>query len=237
MRRSRLCLGVSALSLLLLLGVPRPLAGQSLRPLPPERRWEEQFNRRRPLSGTLVPGIMTGDQKAFVVPDSITLRLPRSDAGRVCVSIASQDGLYSARASFLLPPGSPRTVTLSGPSGHRNPLRRYTASKLVISATLGGDCREELATYVIPQWGAGTLEQDHISVYVNSRDYTDVSWRGPDGSIHVARCPESGETYVVYSRVCRIPISALGPRTALTIRQRRGGGTLVYDSVFVGGPR
>jgi hypothetical protein len=230
--------GLAAILSLICLGQSRPLVGQAERPLSPERRWEERLKRRTPLSGVLVPGVMTGDQDALALPEVITLRLlPEASGEKVCVSVNSQDGLYSAHAYFRIPPGSGRTVTLSGPSGHRRELRRYRTSQLVISATLGDDCRDELATHVVPQWGTETLQHDDIFLYVNSRDYTDVSWRGLDGSVSTARCPETGEAYVVYSRVCRIPAASLRARTALTIRQRRDGRTFVYDSVFVYSPR
>lgn len=212
--------------------------GQVQRPLNPERRWEERLRGRTPLSGVLVPGVMTGDQDALALPEVISLLLlPRASGEKVCVSVNSQDGLYSAHAFFRIPPGSSPIVTLSGPSRHTRKLRRYRASQLVISATLGDDCGDELASHVIPQWGMETLQQDDIFLYVNSRDYTDVSWRGLDGSVSTARCPETGEAYVVYSRVCRIPAASLRARTALTIRQRRDGRTFVYDSVFVDSPR
>lgn len=230
--------GFAAILSLSCLSQSQPLMGQVQRPLSPERRWEEQLERRTPLSGVLVPGVMTGDQDAPALPEIITLFvLPGASGGIVCVSVNSQDGRYSAYASFRIPPGSGRTVTLSGPSRHRRELRRYRASQLVISATLGDDCGDELATHVVPQWGTETLQQDDIFLYVNSRDYTDISWRGLDGSVSTARCPETGEAYVVYSRVCRIPAASLGARTALTIRQRRDGRTFVYDSVFVDSPR
>lgn len=230
--------GLAAIVSMVCSGQSQPLVGQAERPLSPERRWEERLQRRTPLSGVLVPGVMTGDQDALALPEVITLRLPSgASGGKVCVLVNSQDGLYSARAFFWIPPGSSHTVTLSGPSRHRRELRRYRASQLVISATLGENCGDELATRVVPQWGTGTLQQDDIFLYVNSRDYTEVSWRGPDGSVSTARCPEIGETYVVYSRVCRIPAASLGGRTALTVRQRRDGRTFVYDSVFVTSPR
>jgi hypothetical protein len=232
------CSGFAAILSLICLGQSRPLVGQADRPLSPERRWEERLNRRTPLSGVLVPGVMTGDQDALALPEVITLLLRSGASGaKVCVSVTSQDGLYSAHAFFRIPPDPSRTVTLSGPSRHRRELRRYRASQLVISATLGDDCGDALATHVVPQWGTETLRQDDIFLYVNSRDYTDVSWRGLTGSVSTARCPETGEAYVVYSRVCRIPTAGLGARTALTIRQRRDGRTFVYDSVFVDSPQ
>ncbi len=212
----------------------RPLVGQTQRPLTP--RWTEQLRPRTPLSGILVPGIMSGDPEALARTDTITLRLPDGAAGPVCVSVQSQDGRYSAQTRLQIP-GASRIVSLAGPSRYRGELRRYRAGQLAISATLGGDCRDDLATHVVPHWGAGPSAHDDIYLYINSRDYTDVRWRGPDGALAMARCPEAGDEFVVYSRVCRIPAAALGTRTTLTIRQRRDGRTFVYDSVFVGGPR
>ncbi|MBB4635893.1 hypothetical protein [Longimicrobium terrae] len=214
----------------------RPLAGQTQQPLQPDRRWQERLDPRKPLSGVLVPGVMSGSPAALAQSAVITVRHPGGATENLCISVQTQDGLYTAEARFLVPAGAARTVRLMGPTRYRGELRRYQAGQLVISATLGGDCRDELAPHVVPQWGEGggpPSPADDIFLYVNSRDFTDVNWRGPDGRDDTARCYETGDSQVTYRQVCRIPAARVRGRTELIIRQRRDGGTYVYNSVFV----
>jgi hypothetical protein len=215
----------------------RFIAAQTQEPLVPVGgRWEEPRPSRRALSGVLVPGVMTGDQDAVVDPTHITVLLPPNSAGMLCVVVNSQDGRYWAKALFEIRPGTGRSVLLTAPRRYRREFRRYRVRDLVISATLTSDCRDELATHALPLWGDRAVPQDSVFVYINSRDFTNASWRGGGGEVQSVACRETGDAYVVYSRVCRLPVRALGARSALTIRRNPSGGRFAYDSVFVGAP-
>ncbi|MBB4638147.1 hypothetical protein FHS01_004206 [Longimicrobium terrae] len=215
----------------------RCIVAQTQEPLVPlGGRWEERRPPRRALSGVLVPGVMTGDQDALVDPAQITVLLPPNSAGMLCVVVNSQDGRYWARAMFEIRPSAGHSVLLTAPRRYRNEFRRYRVRDLVISATLTPDCRDDLATHALPLWGSRAASHDSIFVYINSRDFTNVSWRSSAGEVQSVGCRETGDSYVVYSRVCRVPVWAVGERTVLRIRRNPGGGRFAYDSVFVGTP-
>jgi hypothetical protein len=215
-----------------------PIAAQAQQPLPPiGRGWAEVFRSRTPLSGVLVPGVTSGDPEALARTDTITLWLSAASSGPLCVVIQSQDGRYTAQARFQLTGGSAPATTIIGPTGYRKELRRYRASQLAVSAILSEDCQDPRATHVVPQLGTNLSQPPTFSLLLNTRDYTDVIWRGLDGQLATTRCPETAERSVVFNRVCRVPTVNLRSRMPFIVRQRRDGRTFVYDTVLISIPQ
>jgi hypothetical protein len=206
-------------------------------PLRPERRWDERWASSVPVSGTVVPGIMVGEQSVRVLDESITLRVPRETPASICVTITSQDGRYHARAQFQAAATSSGIVTLEGPRRYRRNLRRYPAGELAISAELTTSCDGRPATRVPAGWGRRFADGD-VFVYVNSRYHTEALWRAGDGGSKTVVCPEIGNRqYVAFNRVCRIPRAELPEAVSLLVRSRRDGNSFSNTTLSLGYPR
>lgn len=100
----------------------------------------ETYDRRVPVSGAVVVGVVSGDGAGKATPGALMVRIPAGIGGTLCVSLTSVDGRYLA--SFTAPFSAPRTtewVSVRFPSSHGDAVSRFAERDVAIEARLGCD--------------------------------------------------------------------------------------------------
>lgn len=168
-----------------LLASPALIAPASAQVAPPAERFQETFIggggyqfgglRGAPSTqsyggGRLVVGLAIGGDRApeSTAPadlEALRVLIPAaSKPGRLCVTVTSADGRYSAESEHLLPADAVGVAALGLTSAYANEIAEYKAADLLVRARRADECRADAAGVHAP---AALTAGDHLVVRVN----------------------------------------------------------------------
>lgn len=203
-------------------------AAQAMAPLEPRSKWERWVD-EVPVSGGVIVGVMASAARSPVDLNALTVELPRSAAGPLCVEVSSHDGRYSARLEYDLGPSRARTaIALRLPTQYGSRLRSYTASELVVLARLTRKCGDPQGAIVPAAWSQ-TGRGDTVYVFANSRVPTDVLGGVGAAAQYEARCVEVVGVTTAFNLRCAVPRAWLAPNARFVLRTREGRAFQYYQ--------
>jgi hypothetical protein len=121
---------------------------------------QEHYDPHMPVSGAELVSIATTENDASVDDKTPSVYVPASVSGKLCLSIASRDGTYTATAEYALNGMVPKVYVLSFQSEYRE-FRSFKLNDLASLAEMKDDCSSAPPPVrkVLPIfWSRSTLE-------------------------------------------------------------------------------
>ncbi len=145
---------VRALVVALLAGIAGAAAAQPAGGRAPiaAAAFKETYRDNVPVAGEVRVGVVAGDPEATVDPGRLFVRLPATEAPKLCVQILSQDGRYLAELEYDISGSTPGLQPLQFPTRRASEVRGYRARELAVLAHAAtGSCRK-VKEIVVAQW-------------------------------------------------------------------------------------
>jgi len=159
MRYSPVVASVAGIMLL----VSCPLGAQELAPNFTEGLYDEL-----PVGADVIAGVLIGSAHQRMKVDALTITVPSSSAGQLCVELQSIDGVYHASffADLTMFPSRPLSFTLQTEYGE---LFEAEAVDIAVRATTAPSCDVASGQHqYLPVSWAKPEQADTISVFVNT---------------------------------------------------------------------
>ena len=179
---------------------------QDLEPI----HFEEYLNPEVRVSGTTRAGVLLDALDAPASLDRLLVLLPEKlPATRLCLSLVSRSGRYTARLEFELPESAQGFVQLSYPTRFQRELLRDDAPYLTALASLKQDCDAVDANLVPVAWRL-TETVARLDVIINAGTHdARVAVPAADGSVRRFGCQRiEAANNVAFNRICAIELDA-----------------------------
>ena len=189
--------------------------------------FDEHYSSEVPVSGNIIAGVMLvstakatarGFSPHILVPGQI------ADDEIVCLSVVSQDGVYSSRNSYRVPAATESSLI---PADYTKSLYKELlddqAEAFAVKAMLGACGQNGNAPYRVASAGPQASDYDSLLLLIDSLGATDViaAARTPDRKIIKGQCEEIiGQRKTGYDFTCRLPGAALA-EGSLTVKVQR----------------
>jgi hypothetical protein len=169
---------------------------------------KERYSPIRQVSGATLVGVLAGGSDNAVASNIPNVYIPGTPAGKLCLSIASRDGTYSATAEYSLNHTGPGIYALSFHSGYDN-FKSFHMNDLASVAEVKDDCSSGPSTWttrtILPVFWSdqGFAYPIHLLLQADEAD-TRLRASGPNApSLHCSR-PDSGAK-ITFDEDCVIP--------------------------------
>jgi len=223
---------------LLVLWLPGAVLGQTAAPASlVSNPFYESYQPEVAVSGNVIVGVMTAAAAHALVDDSLVLTTTASTADKgVCLTAASNDGIYSSRNQYLLPDAASGAVRLPYRSGLADVVQEY-AGQIAVAAE-SGECNGGGSDYYVLS-SINASSGDDIYIYLNSFGATDVFYQlgnGGDG-IPVEACDYISEgRRTTFDFVCNLGKQPGGEWLDVTIIRERFGREQPPVQLRIAGP-
>lgn len=204
--------------------------------------FEEHFSKEVPVSGNVVAGLMLVPSLAAAKQNFAPyIQLPASSDKPqvVCLSVVSQDGVYSSHNSYQVPINSSgKDIQADYSQSAHNELLSQSNTRIALKAQPGQCGQTQPNKYLIASNGRveGAAE---LFLMIDSLGATDVqvAARGTDRKIVRGQCQTNeGERKTGFDYACRLPIALdAGEKVQVKIQRLRFGRKMPAISLTIDG--
>ncbi len=190
-------------------------AAQEVSRLPVAGKFSEHFSSGPvKVSGVLVVGVLLGRLDFAFTPANLQVDLiTRPLSGKLCLSVNSRDGRYSAENLYDIPAKIARNSGFEFQSAHLAQIGAYSHADMAVLVRDVADCTSREFGVVLPNLISSSDQRDHLTFFINGvPERVSVRMSGPSGAFGVAQ-PCIGKrdaTSIAFSAQCSVLLPA-GP--------------------------
>lgn len=177
------------------------------------------------VSGNVIVGVMTLAAAGAITENQLVVQSEaniKKKPSKVCLRIASRDGIYTSRNDYEVPIGESRRIHLPYESKHRKQVEPNVSDDNIALAATPGDCDSGSSKFLLVSGQELTGRSDAV-IYLNSFGATDVFYKlnknAPD--VPCEYVTEGRRTTFDY--ICRLGSIAAGVAVPVTIIRERFG--------------
>lgn len=180
----------------------------------------ESYQPEVSVSGNVIVGVMALSAVSAMLENKVAVRpTANADDNRVCLRVASRDGIYTSRNIYALPPAVKGPVLLPYQSKLKDVVEAYGTDEIALAAT-SGDCDSGSSRFYLLS-GGENIEPSNVVIYLNSFGATDVFYE-LDGEINGCDYISEGRR-TTYDYICRLGSTGAGESVPVTIIRERFG--------------
>ncbi|MEL6978333.1 MAG: hypothetical protein AAGM38_06615 [Pseudomonadota bacterium] len=213
-------LALSAAAALSIAFAPGQAFAQAADVLTPPSSFDEAFVGANPFArtqtvmggvGRIIVGMRLGAASSETAIDLAALRVavPDGEGDRLCVTLATSDGSYSARSEHALEARYAAPPRLGLATDYADALSSYAETELLVQAERAADCGADAGGVAAP--AVATAGAGELVVSINIGRGRPTAWLeiGDAPATEKARCRR--QEMVAKSHDCAIPIADLAP--------------------------
>jgi hypothetical protein len=182
-----------------------------------------------PVSGSILAGLQHSTPSDST-GKSLWVRIPQAAIGKLCVSVITDDGRYSAAAQFALSALSSGEHSLPYPTKYGERLRRYTSGRTALLASIADVCASpgaNLPTYLPISWSP-PADANKFLVLVNSGDSDVRLYRNSTKTFSQCKKVEMNAARVAYDTICTVDVVSTDSNWIGSIIRNRNDETLPF---------
>ena len=180
----------------------------------------ESYQPEVSVSGNVIVGVMAVSAAAAILDNQVAIQSTRDAAdSRICLRVASRDGIYTSRNIYALPGGAKGTVLLPYQSKLKDVVKSYGTDEIALAAT-SGDCESGSSNFYLLSAGDAEDASD-VVIYLNSFGATDVFYE-LDADVKECEYISEGRR-TTYDYICRLGSIGAGRSVPVTIIRERFG--------------
>jgi hypothetical protein len=182
------------------------IKGQAQATVSPEV-FTEAYLDQVPVSGSILTGLQYSTPSDSA-GKNLWVRIPQEAIGKLCVSVITDDGRYSAAAQFNLSALSSGERSLPYPTKYGEQLRKYTSGRTALLASIADACaspRANLPTYLPISWSP-PADANKFLVLVNSGDSDVRLYRNSSKAFSQCKKVEMNAARVAYDTICPVDV-------------------------------
>lgn len=182
----------------------------------------ESYQPEVSVSGNVIVGVMAVSAAAAILENQVAIQsTPDAADSRICLRVASRDGIYTSRNIYALPGGAKGPVLLPYQSKLKDVVKSYGTDEIALAAT-SGDCESGSSDFYLLSAGNSEDALD-VVIYLNSFGATDVFYQ-LDADVNDNECEYISEgRRTTYDYICRLGLIGAGKSVPVTIIRERFG--------------
>jgi hypothetical protein len=180
-----------------------------------------------PVSGSILTGLQYSTPSDSA-GKNLWVRIPQAAIGKLCISVITDDGRYSAAAQFNLSALSSGEHSLPYPTKYVEQLRKYTSGRTALLASIADVCASPGArppTYLPISWSPPANANTFL-VLVNSGDSDVRLYRNSTKIFSPCKRVEMNAARVAYDTICPVDVVSEDPNWIGSIIRNRNDETL-----------
>lgn len=182
-----------------------------------------------PVSGSILTGIQYSTS-SDPAGKNLWVRIPQAVIGKLCISVITDDGRYSAAAQFNLSALSSGEHSLPYPTKYGEQLRKYTSGRTALLASIADVCATpgaSLPTYLPISWSP-PADANKLLVLVNSGDSDVRLYRNSTKLFSQCKKVEMNAARVAYDTICPVDVVSADSNWIGSIIRNRNDETLPF---------
>ena len=180
----------------------------------------ESYQPEVSVSGNVIVGVMALSAASAMLDNKVAILSAANAAdNRICLRVASRDGIYTSRNIYALPADAKGPVLLPYQSKLKDVVGAYGTDEIALAAT-SGDCDSGSSEFFLLAAG-DSAEPSEVAIYLNSFGATDVFYALGE---EIAECEYISEgRRTTYDYICRLAEVGAGESVPVTIIRERFG--------------
>jgi hypothetical protein len=197
--------------------------------IPSPEVFTEAYLEQVPVSGSILTGLQYSTPSDSA-GKNLWVRIPQAAIGKLCISVITDDGRYSAAAQFSLSALTSGEHSLPYPTKYGQQLRKYTAGRTALLASIADACtspRESLPTYLPISWSP-PADANKLLVLVNSGDSDVRLYRNSTKMFSPCNKVQMNAARVAYDTICSVDVVSADSNWIGSIIRNRNDETLPF---------